>query len=146
MKNRIMIRTTSIIGLGKLGACMAGCFAAKGFHTVGVELNAQFVDAVNAGKAPVDETDLAEVIAKGKNYLKKLHSKIEALDELNEKNLAEIFEGMLNEKHIKMLELAQPVRVAMTGTTVSPGIYEVLKILGKKRVLERIVEAIRWHV
>lgn len=59
------IRATSVIGLGKLGACMAACFAAKGFPTIGVDVSAQSVAAVNAGKPPVDETDLAETIRKG---------------------------------------------------------------------------------
>lgn len=64
-----MIQKTSIIGLGKLGACMAGCFAAKGFATIGVDVNAAFVAAVNAGRPPVDETDLAETIRKGRERL-----------------------------------------------------------------------------
>jgi len=34
------------------------------------------------------------------------------------------------------------VRVALTGTTVSPGIYEVLAILGRERSLERIDAAL----
>jgi len=34
--------------------------------------------------------------------------------------------------------LAQPVRVAMTGGTVSPGIFEVLDVLGQQRVLARL--------
>lgn len=41
-----------------------------------------------------------------------------------------------------MLDVAQPIRVALTGTTVSPGIYEVLSILGKERVVKRIRAAI----
>jgi len=64
-----MIQTTSVIGLGKLGACMAGCFAAKGFPTLGVDTNPQIVAIVNSGLAPVDETDLPETIVKGKNFL-----------------------------------------------------------------------------
>ncbi|MFY9526466.1 MAG: hypothetical protein WAQ48_05975 [Limnochordia bacterium] len=34
--------------------------------------------------------------------------------------------------------MIQPLRVALTGTNVSPGIYEVLEILGSERVLQRI--------
>jgi glutamyl-tRNA synthetase len=39
-------------------------------------------------------------------------------------------------------QLAQPVRVAMTGGTSSPGIFEVLDVLGKERTLERLDRAI----
>ncbi len=35
-------------------------------------------------------------------------------------------------------KLAQPVRVAVTGGTVSPGIYEVLDVLGRERALDRL--------
>jgi glutamyl-tRNA synthetase len=38
--------------------------------------------------------------------------------------------------------LAQPVRVAVTGSTVSPGIYEVLDVLGRERSLGRLRQAL----
>ncbi len=52
----------SVIGLGKLGAPLAAVFASKGFDVIGVDLNPSFVDALNAGKAPVDEPRLQELI------------------------------------------------------------------------------------
>lgn len=39
-------------------------------------------------------------------------------------------------------QIAQPVRVAMTGGTSSPGIFEVLDVLGRERSLERLDRAI----
>lgn len=48
---------------------MASCFAAKGFPTIGVDLNALAVAAVNDGMAPVDETNLAATIIKGRANL-----------------------------------------------------------------------------
>lgn len=56
----------SVVGLGKLGACTAACFAAKGYEVVGVDINADFVAAVNAGKAPVYEPRLDELIQASK--------------------------------------------------------------------------------
>jgi glutamyl-tRNA synthetase len=35
-------------------------------------------------------------------------------------------------------KLYQPIRVAITGTSVSPGIFESLAVLGRERSLERI--------
>jgi UDPglucose 6-dehydrogenase len=52
----------SVIGLGKLGACSAASFSARGFEVVGVDLNKDFVDAINAGRAPVVEPLLQEKI------------------------------------------------------------------------------------
>ena len=45
----------------------------------------------------------------------------------------------------KLGKIAQPLRAAMTGTTVSPGIFEVLEILGKDEVLGRLDDAIAAH-
>ncbi|MEK7450195.1 MAG: hypothetical protein AAB019_12035 [Planctomycetota bacterium] len=39
--------------------------------------------------------------------------------------------------------MAQPVRVAITGTTVSPGIFETMELLGKERVVLRIEQALK---
>lgn len=43
---------------------------------------------------------------------------------------------------LKLGKLAQPVRVAVTGTTASPGIYETLEVAGRERVLARLRDAL----
>ena len=43
---------------------------------------------------------------------------------------------------MKLGQLAQPVRVALTGGTVSPGIYEVIAVLGRERTVSRLRKAI----
>ena len=45
---------------------------------------------------------------------------------------------------LKLGKLAQPVRVAVTGTTASPGIYETLEVAGRERVLARLRHATEW--
>src|SRR4051812_31912811 len=60
----------SVIGLGKLGSPMAACFAAKGFDVVGVDVNETYVAAIENGRAPVFEPDLAEMISEGRNRLR----------------------------------------------------------------------------
>lgn len=42
---------------------------------------------------------------------------------------------------VKMGQIAQPTRVALTGRTASPGIFEVMDILGQEAVLERLERA-----
>jgi UDPglucose 6-dehydrogenase len=58
-----MIQNVSVIGLGKLGGSMAAGMASRGLNVIGVDVNRQAVDAVNAGRAPVQETGLGEMIA-----------------------------------------------------------------------------------
>ncbi len=50
---------------------------------------------------------------------------------------------ILAEHDVKPGKLYQPIRVAITGTSVSPGIFESLAVLGKDRALERIENAVR---
>lgn len=52
----------SIAGLGKLGASMAAAIASRGFDVIGVDIHASVIEAVNAGRAPVDETGLASTV------------------------------------------------------------------------------------
>ncbi len=52
----------SVIGLGKLGAVLAGVMANKGHRVVGVDVNPAFVDAINQGRATVREPGLEEMI------------------------------------------------------------------------------------
>lgn len=69
----------SIIGLGKLGASMAAGMASRGFNVIGVDVNRHAVDAVNAGKAPVQETGLGEMITANQSRIRATMSAEEAV-------------------------------------------------------------------
>jgi len=62
--------TCSVIGLGKLGASMMAAIANRGFRVIGVDVNPRSVELVNAGHAPVWETNLEETIAANKERLR----------------------------------------------------------------------------
>jgi glutamyl-tRNA synthetase len=55
--------------------------------------------------------------------------------------LEKVFNELVAEKGIKLGKLAQPVRVALTGGTVSPGIFEVIEVMGKEKTIKRIEAA-----
>ncbi|HEY4658727.1 MAG TPA: hypothetical protein VIH11_04380, partial [Gemmatimonadaceae bacterium] len=55
----------------------------------------------------------------------------------------QIFTTMMAETGEKMARLAQPLRVALTGKSVSPGIYDVLRLLGKDEAITRVAAVIR---
>ncbi|MBI4126217.1 MAG: glutamate--tRNA ligase [Deltaproteobacteria bacterium] len=78
----------------------------------------------------------------GKKILTTLRDRLGTLNDWNVDVIKAIFDALGKDMGLKMVNLAQPVRVAMTGTTVSPGIYEVLAILGKERTLKRIARAL----
>ena len=59
----------SIVGLGKLGSPMAAVMAHKGHTIVGVDVNAEFVRAIQEGRPPVKEPQLAELITANRERL-----------------------------------------------------------------------------
>jgi glutamyl-tRNA synthetase len=69
---------------------------------------------------------------------------LDALDDLAEKTQEGAFKRVMDETGLGFGKIAQPVRVALTGTTVSPGIFEVIEVLGKDRVLNRLKAAIEF--
>jgi glutamyl-tRNA synthetase len=74
-----------------------------------------------------------------------LHGRLAALDDWSEAALEAAFEEVRGQHGgLAMGRLAQPVRVAITGRAASPGIYETLAVLGKRRSVGRIAEAIHF--
>ena len=69
--------------------------------------------------------------------------RLESVAEVNEKSLEEIFKEIVAQRNMKLGALAQAVRVALTGKSSSPGIYEVMRILGKDEVLKRLSKALK---
>ena len=74
--------------------------------------------------------------------LQSLIQKLAALDDFSESNIEQAFAEVLQQAGLAMGKLAQPVRVALTGSTVSPGIHEVIAVLGKDRTLRRLRAAL----
>lgn len=70
--------------------------------------------------------------------LEKLVTRFEALPGFSKTVWEESFKTLVEEEGIKMGQLAQPVRVALTGRTASPGLFEVMDVLGRERTLARL--------
>jgi glutamyl-tRNA synthetase len=76
--------------------------------------------------------------------LEDLHQRLAALEEWSEPALEQVFEDVrIGHGNLAMGRLAQPVRVAITGRSATPGIYETLAVLGKQRSVGRIAKAIQ---
>lgn len=69
---------------------------------------------------------------------------LEQLTDFSETAIQEVFSVIVSRHKIKLLNIAQPVRVSLTGGTVSPGIYEVISIMGKEKVLKRLQRALDY--
>jgi glutamyl-tRNA synthetase len=74
--------------------------------------------------------------------LKDLMQALETLIGFTHQELEQAFRTIVEKHGVKLGALAQPVRVAVTGGTESPGIFEVLEVLGKEKTIKRIEKAI----
>jgi len=90
-----------------------------------------------------DEKAVQKVLkAETKVHLERLLGTLEQLNPFDEASIEQAFTKILVETGLSLGHLAQPVRVALTGSTVSPGIYEVIAVLGKERTLQRLRNAL----
>lgn len=67
---------------------------------------------------------------------------IEQIKDFTQENLETAFKKVMDETQLKFGKIAQPLRVALTGTNVSPGIFEMILALGKEKTITRIRKAI----
>jgi glutamyl-tRNA synthetase len=74
--------------------------------------------------------------------LKKFAERLKGVAGLSKEEIDPIIQAVLEEDGLKMGKFAQPLRVALTGRTFSPGIHEVMQLLGKERTLARIEQAL----
>lgn len=70
-----------------------------------------------------------------------LIEKIEGLAEFSEEKVDKAFHDMLEETGLKFGKAGPPVRIALTGKTASPGIFEIMAVLGKEKTLSRLKKA-----
>lgn len=77
-----------------------------------------------------------------------LEKQIRSMESFDQQGLETMFRNLAEKMGVKLAKVAQPVRVALTGRSASPGLFEVMDILGKDEVLARIgraVEYVRRH-
>jgi glutamyl-tRNA synthetase len=76
--------------------------------------------------------------------LKEIAHELASAQVFDQPSLEKIFTMILEKTGLKFGKIAQPLRVALTGKTVSPGIFEMMEALGKEKVLTRINKAIDY--
>ncbi len=73
---------------------------------------------------------------------KSLIKQLTMLESFDQDSIHKTFEDIMKKTGLKLGKIAQPTRVALTGGTVSPGIFEVMEILGKEKVIDRLNKAL----
>jgi glutamyl-tRNA synthetase len=108
------------------------------------ELAANLVFYARHGAPPLDDKALALLDPPAREVLDRI-AKLFADPQLDwtETALEAAVKALAEEVGVKLGKIAQPLRAALTGSTVSPGIFEVLAILGRDESLLRIEAAAR---
>jgi len=65
--------------------------------------------------------------------------RLEALGKFDIENIEASFRQLVNELNIEAKALIHPIRVALTGKTIGPGLFEVIYYLGKERTKQRLM-------
>ncbi|MDI6889944.1 MAG: glutamate--tRNA ligase [Thermodesulfovibrionales bacterium] len=76
-------------------------------------------------------------------YLIDVKEALKRLDNFVAQEIEKAFMTLVEKHNTKLGNIAQPVRVAITGKTETPGIFEVLEIVGKEKVIKRLEKAIK---
>ncbi len=86
-----------------------------------------------------DEDAVAKFLTpETRQHLREISERLEQMQAFDQKSLEETLRAYIQEKNIKFKVIAQPLRVAMTGKTASPGIFETMEVLGKQSCLNRL--------
>jgi glutamyl-tRNA synthetase len=94
--------------------------------------------------APIDEPKARErwLGEPGRAALAHARAALEALDPFTEPEVAKALEALVQREDLKPREVYQPLRVALCGSTVSPGIFESVALLGREETLRRVDAAL----
>ncbi len=88
----------------------------------------------------MDESAAALLTEEARGHLSELHAALSGLDGWDHDSTDVAVRKVAETTGLKLGKLAQPLRAALTGKTTSPGIFDVLALLGKNESLARIAD------
>jgi glutamyl-tRNA synthetase len=90
-----------------------------------------------------DEKAVALLTDEARDHLADVHATLCAVANWDHDTLDAAVREVAERKELKLGKLAQPLRAALTGQTTSPGIFDVLVLLGKSESLARIADQMK---
>lgn len=90
----------------------------------------------------LDEKAARQLDGDARQVLEDLVTRIEKAEHFSRDSLEDIARIYSEEREIKLGKVAQPLRAALSGSTVSPPIFEVMELLGKQESLARLRDAL----
>ncbi len=77
-------------------------------------------------------------------YVKKFLERLSFLDSFKKENVEQTCRSLAEEEGIKASILIHATRVALTGKRVTPGVFEMMEVLGKERCIKRLEKLISF--
>jgi len=95
---------------------------------------------VDNDKIKYDDKAVKKILLKneGLAVLGIVREKLAAMDELTEQGIEDMLRGLAEERQVGLGKVAQPLRVAICGTTISLPIFDSVRLLGEENTLKRI--------
>jgi glutamyl-tRNA synthetase len=132
--------TVDAAALARLEAGMAG-LKPRATTLLDLAQSARFY--VASRPVPLDDKAAALLSAEARVRLGCLASTLQALDAWDTPSLESLVREQAEALGVKLGQLAQPLRAALTGSSASPGIFEVMEALGRDEVLARLDDAVQ---
>jgi glutamyl-tRNA synthetase len=96
---------------------------------------------VNRPSFPLSDEKAQKLIKQNSpDILENVANVIKDIDEWSEQNIENAIKLFIEKNNFKFAEVAQPIRATISGTTKSPGIFEIINILGKQETIERLIK------
>jgi glutamyl-tRNA synthetase len=91
----------------------------------------------------LDEKASALLDDEGRTVLREIHPLLDTSQEWTAAALDTIARAYAEGRNLKLGKVAQPLRAALTGRSTSPGVFDVLEVLGREEALGRIADQIK---
>src|SRR3989344_3374386 len=72
-----------------------------------------------------------------------LQQRLQGVEDFNHTKVETVFRAAVEELGLKAADLVHPIRVALTGKTVGPGLFETMALLGKEKTIQRLADAVK---
>jgi glutamyl-tRNA synthetase len=103
---------------------------------------AKSLDWLFAKELPFDEKAKKKFLESERGmHLSALHDLLASVAPFEAAGIETAVKAWAEADGIKLGDIAQPARVAVTGQTSSPGLFEVMELIGKERTLDRLTSA-----
>jgi glutamyl-tRNA synthetase len=95
----------------------------------------------------IDPEEAQKILTpEAKAYLAEAAEELAANPGLNHEAFEQMIHNLAERKNVKMGLIAQPLRLALTGKTASPGLFEIMEILGPEITIKRVKAALAYDI